>query len=151
MLTAAKKQPVLVEVKSGETFNGTLENCDVWMNLHLSDVIKTTADGQRFFVMSELFVRGSNIKYIRLSEEILQAARDYNRKQRAQRRARQQGEGGNASGKAGAGGASFDRQGGSGAARGGAHRAAAGRRPYDNTRSKADGSSSSGGARSPRQ
>lgn len=33
----------LVEVKSGETFNGTLNNCDIWMNLHLVDVIQTSA------------------------------------------------------------------------------------------------------------
>ena len=33
----------LVEVKSGETFNGTLSNCDIWMNLHLVDVVQTLA------------------------------------------------------------------------------------------------------------
>lgn len=33
----------LVEVKSGETFNGTLDKCDVWMNIHLLEVVKTSA------------------------------------------------------------------------------------------------------------
>lgn len=33
----------MVEVKTGETYNGTLINCDVWMNLHLVDVIQTSA------------------------------------------------------------------------------------------------------------
>ena len=32
----------LVELKSGETFNGTLEKCDNWMNLNLSEVICTS-------------------------------------------------------------------------------------------------------------
>ena len=45
MLKSAQKQSILVEVKSGETFNGTLVNCDVWMNLHLEDVIKTSSVG----------------------------------------------------------------------------------------------------------
>jgi small nuclear ribonucleoprotein (snRNP)-like protein len=32
----------LVEVKSGETYNGHLENCDSWMNINLKDVICTS-------------------------------------------------------------------------------------------------------------
>ena len=32
----------LVELKSGDTYNGTLENCDRFMNFKLSDCILTT-------------------------------------------------------------------------------------------------------------
>jgi small nuclear ribonucleoprotein (snRNP)-like protein len=32
----------LVELKSGETYNGTLVSCDTWMNLHLREVICTS-------------------------------------------------------------------------------------------------------------
>ena len=31
----------MVEVKSGETFNGVLVACDSWMNMNLIDVICT--------------------------------------------------------------------------------------------------------------
>ena len=34
--------PQLVELKSGETYNGTLEKCDNWMNLNLREVICTS-------------------------------------------------------------------------------------------------------------
>lgn len=37
--------PKLVEVKTGETYNGTLQSCDMWMNLHLTEVILTSAVG----------------------------------------------------------------------------------------------------------
>lgn len=33
----------MVELKSGETFNGILCNCDFWMNCNLKDVIVTSA------------------------------------------------------------------------------------------------------------
>jgi small nuclear ribonucleoprotein (snRNP)-like protein len=32
----------LVELKNGETYNGRLENCDSWMNIHLREVICTS-------------------------------------------------------------------------------------------------------------
>lgn len=33
---------MLVELKSGETLNGYLVNCDTWMNLTLKEVIQTS-------------------------------------------------------------------------------------------------------------
>jgi small nuclear ribonucleoprotein (snRNP)-like protein len=39
---AAKGQPMLVELKNGETYNGHLEVCDTWMNLSLKEVICTS-------------------------------------------------------------------------------------------------------------
>ena len=32
----------MVELKSGETYNGMLVNCDAWMNVNLKDVIVTS-------------------------------------------------------------------------------------------------------------
>lgn len=37
----------MVELKNGETYNGTLKNSDVWMNLHLIEAICT--DSVSFF------------------------------------------------------------------------------------------------------
>jgi small nuclear ribonucleoprotein (snRNP)-like protein len=33
---------MLVELKNGETYNGILVNCDIWMNLSLRDVVCTS-------------------------------------------------------------------------------------------------------------
>lgn len=43
LIVAARGQPMLVELKNGETYNGHLEQCDTWMNLYLKEVICTSA------------------------------------------------------------------------------------------------------------
>mmetsp|Transcript_921 Transcript_921/g.2699 ORF Transcript_921/g.2699 Transcript_921/m.2699 type:complete len:134 (+) Transcript_921:253-654(+) len=38
LLRGGQGHPVLVELKSGETYNGHLVQCDSWMNMHLKEV-----------------------------------------------------------------------------------------------------------------
>ncbi|KAF2713367.1 hypothetical protein K504DRAFT_461901 [Pleomassaria siparia CBS 279.74] len=52
---------MLVELKSGETLNGLLINCDTWMNLTLREVVQTSSDGDRFWRLPEIYVRGSTV------------------------------------------------------------------------------------------
>ena len=61
LLTAAVGHPMLVELKSGETLNGLLVNCDTWMNLTLKEVVQTSADGDKFWRLAEIYVRGSTV------------------------------------------------------------------------------------------
>lgn len=42
LLKTAQGQPMLVELKNGDTYNGRLDNCDSWMNIKLKDVIFTS-------------------------------------------------------------------------------------------------------------
>lgn len=60
----------LVELKNGETYNGHLVSCDNWMNINLREVICTSRDGDRFWKIPECYVRGSNIKYLRIPDEV---------------------------------------------------------------------------------
>lgn len=62
LLTAAQGQPVLVELKNGETLNGHLVSCDTWMNLTLKEVVQTSPEGDRFFRLAEAYVRGNNVR-----------------------------------------------------------------------------------------
>ncbi|ODQ79434.1 hypothetical protein BABINDRAFT_8367 [Babjeviella inositovora NRRL Y-12698] len=78
LLTAAKNQPMLVELKSGETLNGHLINCDSWMNLTLRDVIQSSAGGDQFLLIPECYVRGNHIKYLRLPDEIMDQVKEAN-------------------------------------------------------------------------
>eukprot|EP00562_Extubocellulus_spinifer_P010550 CAMPEP_0178511456 /NCGR_PEP_ID=MMETSP0696-20121128/22377_1 /TAXON_ID=265572 /ORGANISM="Extubocellulus spinifer, Strain CCMP396" /LENGTH=131 /DNA_ID=CAMNT_0020141241 /DNA_START=14 /DNA_END=410 /DNA_ORIENTATION=- len=71
LLRAAAGQPMLVELKGGDTYNGRLVNCDAWMNINLRDVICTSKDGDKFWKMKECYVRGSSVKYIRLPEDAI--------------------------------------------------------------------------------
>lgn len=62
LLTAATGHPMLVELKSGETLNGLLVNCDTWMNLTLREVTQTSAEGDKFMQLPEVYVRGNNVR-----------------------------------------------------------------------------------------
>jgi U6 snRNA-associated Sm-like protein LSm4 len=75
LLQSARKAPILIELKNGEAYNGTLVNCDQWMNICLSDVICTAPDGDRFWKLSECFIRGTTVKYIRIPDEVMEKSR----------------------------------------------------------------------------
>lgn len=53
---------MLVELKNGETLNGHLVNCDTWMNLTLKEVVQTSPEGDKFFRLPEVYVRGNNVR-----------------------------------------------------------------------------------------
>lgn len=77
--------PVLVELKGGDTYNGRLSSCDAWMNMNLSEVICTSADGDKFWKLPHCYIRGSAIKYLRLPPTLLeQAAKDEEENQKQQ-------------------------------------------------------------------
>lgn len=85
LLTAATGHPMLVELKSGETLNGLLVNCDTWMNLTLREVVQTSADGDKFMRLPEIYVRGSTIKYLRVPDEIVDVVKEQQARDQANR------------------------------------------------------------------
>ncbi|KAK3307056.1 uncharacterized protein B0T15DRAFT_510373 [Chaetomium strumarium] len=62
LLNAAQGQPMLVELKNGETLNGHLVLCDTWMNLTMREVVQTSPEGDKFVRLPEVYVKGNNIK-----------------------------------------------------------------------------------------
>merc|ERR1711997_983428 len=76
LLKAAQNSPMLVELKNGETYNGILISCDNWMNISLKEVICTSRDGQNFHRMTEAYIRGSIIKYLRIPDDVIKDVRD---------------------------------------------------------------------------
>ena len=110
LLKTACGNPMLVELKNGETYNGNLVSCDTWMNVHLKEVICTSKDGDRFWRMAECYVRGNTIKYICVPDEVLEKVEEENLKRAASRpqtggrgRGRGRGEGGRGRGGRGEG------------------------------------------------
>ena len=71
LLKTAQGRPILIELKTGDTYNGTLVDCDNWMNLNLREVVHTSKDGAKFWKMDTCYVRGSQIKYLRMEEDII--------------------------------------------------------------------------------
>eukprot|EP00891_Asterochloris_glomerata_P000063 jgi/Astpho2/63/Aster-04538 len=66
----------LVELKSGETYNGHMVLCDSWMNVHLKEVICTSKDGDRFWRMPEAYIRGNTVKYLRVPDEVIDKVKE---------------------------------------------------------------------------
>lgn len=95
LLRTAQNHPMLIELKNGETYNGHLQSCDSWMNIHLRDVIFTSKDGDKFFKMPEVYIRGSTVKYLRIPETVVDLVKnevnEVRRQQKDQQRARKQG------------------------------------------------------------
>ncbi len=60
---------LLVELKSGDTYQGVLVAADTFMNISLKDVIVTSGD--KFHKCEEAFIRGNNIKAIQFQQEVL--------------------------------------------------------------------------------
>ncbi|RJE22240.1 hypothetical protein PHISCL_05419 [Aspergillus sclerotialis] len=76
---------MLVELKNGETLNGHLVTCDNWMNLILKEVVQTSPEGDRFFRLPEVYIRGNNIKYLRIPEEIVDLVKEQQQNQTSNR------------------------------------------------------------------
>jgi len=117
---------MLVELKNGETYNGHLVSCDNWMNINLREVICTSRDGDRFWKIPECYVRGSNIKYLRIPDEVIDMVKDEMVKQGRSRGTGRPGRGGRGGGGgrgghggAGGGGGRGGSFGGRGGGRGG--------------------------------
>ncbi len=91
LLNQAQGNGILVELKSGETFNGHLVSCDSWMNIILKEVIKTSVDASEFWRLKEIYIRGNTIKYLRIPDEIVdQVKRDQAEQQKQYPRKNQQ-------------------------------------------------------------
>ncbi|KAF2161074.1 hypothetical protein M409DRAFT_34822, partial [Zasmidium cellare ATCC 36951] len=85
LLTAAQGKPMLVELKTGETLNGHLVACDTYMNITLKEVVQTSPDGDKFHRLAECYVRGNNIKYLRVPDEVVDVVKDQQANQQSQR------------------------------------------------------------------
>jgi U6 snRNA-associated Sm-like protein LSm4 len=75
LLRTAKNQPMMVELKNGETYSGVLVGCDARMNLQMRDSVCTSRDGSRFWRLTECFIRGNTLKYMRLPDEVVELAK----------------------------------------------------------------------------
>ena len=71
LLKTAENSHILIELKNGDTYNGTLVSCNTFMNINLKDVVCTSRDGDRFWKLNECYVRGNSIKYLRIPDEII--------------------------------------------------------------------------------
>jgi len=72
LLKTAENHPMLLELKNGDTYNGRLVSVNMFMNICLKDVICTSRDGDRFWKLPEVYIRGNSIKYLRIPDEVIE-------------------------------------------------------------------------------
>ena len=82
LLKTAENHPMLIELKNGDTYNGRLVSCNVFMNICLKDVICTSRDGDRFWKLPECYIRGNSIKYLRIPDEVIDMVAEEEQKDR---------------------------------------------------------------------
>ncbi|KAF4587516.1 hypothetical protein GQ602_004209 [Ophiocordyceps camponoti-floridani] len=71
-LNAAQGQPILIELKNGDTLTGHLVACDTWMNLTLKDAVLGNFESDKYLKLKESYVKGNNIKFLRVPDEIME-------------------------------------------------------------------------------
>jgi len=94
LLRAGIGQAILVELKNGETYSGELVNCDPYMNLNLKTVYCTSKDGDRFWEIPYIHIRGMTVKYVCLKPEVMALVQeDVQYQKRSLKRGRGRGRG----------------------------------------------------------
>ncbi|KAL1900340.1 hypothetical protein Cpir12675_001024 [Ceratocystis pirilliformis] len=76
LVNAAQGHPILVELKNGDTLSGHLITCDTWMNLTMKDAVQSNAEADKFLKLPEVYVKGNNIKYLRVPDEIIDQVKE---------------------------------------------------------------------------
>lgn len=69
VLNKSLKSPVIVRIRGGREFRGTLEGYDLHMNLVLSDAEELNSDASVKNLVGEILVRGDNVVYISPTEK----------------------------------------------------------------------------------
>lgn len=69
LIRISKGTRICIEMKNGDTYEGTLIKCDLNMNINLFNVLVTTSNGSWFY--AECFVRGSFVKHFRIKNSVM--------------------------------------------------------------------------------
>lgn len=73
LLNAAQDLVVTVECKAGQMYKGTLQSCDLFMNVMLKDVTELTqkeSDSEPL-KLEEIYIRGISIKCVKIPDGLL--------------------------------------------------------------------------------
>lgn len=72
LMKTAENHYMMVELKNGQSVNGTLVEVDRFMNLSLQDAIVTSKDGDSFYRVPHIFIKGAALKHMQLVEGLLE-------------------------------------------------------------------------------
>ncbi|KAI5169160.1 U6 snRNA-associated Sm-like protein LSm4 [Pancytospora epiphaga] len=66
----SKKRKITLRLVNDQTVAGTLAECDIAMNLHLTDATVTPDVGKPYFTKN-CFLRGQSIQYVKIDKTIM--------------------------------------------------------------------------------
>lgn len=89
LLNAARGSELVIELKLGDVVTGKLVSCDAFMNLLLRDVVQKSVDGKNQKEKPEMFVKGTFIKYVGVSEQLLDDIKEERQTKREEMRAQE--------------------------------------------------------------
>ncbi|KAL0248231.1 hypothetical protein GEMRC1_003467 [Eukaryota sp. GEM-RC1] len=71
ILTLSKGKNVSIELKNGDLYQGTLNESDIFMNIHLKEATFLSKDRQTSQKLPEIYLRGIGVKYIKFPDELI--------------------------------------------------------------------------------
>lgn len=82
LLNAVKGETVVIELKSGGVVNGTLENCDSYMNVTLISALVSLEQDEPFHKIDRIYVRGTTIKLFRMGNEFIEKFKEQQQREK---------------------------------------------------------------------
>ena len=72
LLNAVKGETVVVELKMGGIVNGTLENCDNYMNVTLTQACGYMSEDEPMHKIDRIYIKGTVIKMFKMGNEFIE-------------------------------------------------------------------------------
>lgn len=82
LLNAIKGETVVVELKTGGIINGTLENCDYYMNVTLTNACASLKENEPFYKIDHIYLRGQTIKLFKMGNEFIEKFKEQQQREK---------------------------------------------------------------------
>lgn len=82
LLNAVKGETVVVELKNAGIINGTLENCDSYMNVTLTSAYASLSMDEPFHKIDRIYIRGTTIKFFKMGNEFIEKFKEQQQREK---------------------------------------------------------------------
>lgn len=72
LLSNSKGKIINVQLKSGDTINGTLINIDIFLNVKIKDAVYSNKSKNTLKTLPEIYIRGNNICSFKLENNLIE-------------------------------------------------------------------------------
>lgn len=72
LLSSSKGKLINIQLKSGDTINGTLLNIDAFLNVKIKDAVYSNKAKSTLKTLPEIYIRGNNICSFKLENDLIE-------------------------------------------------------------------------------